>query len=65
MAKYTEWRKKSKRFAYTVSLLPRAEDALDALARAAYGAGERAGLKTGEDLAKRAIELSELMRFCA
>ena len=49
MTKYTEWREKSKRFAYTVSLLPQAEDVLNTLARAAYEAGERAGLKTVDE----------------
>lgn len=32
------------------------------VAQAAYKAGERAGLKTGEDKAKRAIALRENMR---
>ena len=43
MTTYIEWKKKSKRMAYTVSLLPNAEAVLNTLARAAFQAGQRHG----------------------
>jgi hypothetical protein len=56
---FSDWKKRTK----ILSRMPwMYEKEAIAIAQAAYKAGERAGLKTGEDIAKRAIELRELMR---
>ena len=59
---FTDWKKRSDRFCTLIARDRYNAPDIEEVARAAYKAGERAGLKAGEDIAKRAIELRELMR---
>ena len=57
---YPEWRKRTKLFDRFIPT--RFYPEVTTVAMAAYLAGERAGLKRGEELCKRAIELAAIMR---
>ena len=59
---FADWKKRSKLFLGYIDRAEREGIGLAECCQAAYKAGERAGLKTGEDIAKRAIGLRELMR---
>ena len=48
---FSEWKKKSKRMAYTLSLLPKAEAVLSSLASSAY----KAGMLHGENKMRRCV----------
>ena len=57
---YPEWRKRTKLFD---RLIPaRFYPEVTTVAMAAYLAGERAGLKRGEEMCKNKIELDAIMR---
>lgn len=58
---FADWRKTSKLFAATQKALD-SYSVISHVCRAAYKAGERDGCKRTEDVAKKAIELRELMR---
>lgn len=57
---YSEWRKRTKLFGE--GFHPLYHETVTEIAKAAYLAGERAGLKRGEELCKKAIELAAIMR---
>lgn len=53
---FAEWKKHSKLFLAFKERAERYGIGYEEVAQAAYKAGERAGLKTGEDIAKRGKE---------
>lgn len=59
--RFADWKKKSKLFAKMLDFIGH-HDTVNSLCRSAYKAGERDGCKRMEDIAKRAIELREIMR---
>ena len=59
---FAGWQKRSKLYLGFIGRSKREGMGLKECCQAAYKAGERDGLKRGEELAKRAIELGELMR---